>query len=189
MRAIALAAALAVAPAVQAQKDVGDPLEHFLATKAIGGVKRKLDEGVSRVAGDFNNDGLVDFALWQETDFSRHTGMLHLYFGRKDGRYAASGSIVVNAQTLFKPVPGAKGSARLFVCERRGAAETSLRGYAVNGFIVAAVPRDQLPASCNGENQANPICREACAGDTPLGVERLDVARFRANGFQAWIGR
>jgi hypothetical protein len=193
MKALVIAAALAAliaAPLAHAQKDVGDPLEDFLATRGIGGTKRTVDEGVSRVAGDFNNDGQIDVALWQKSDFSRRTGIMHLYLARKDGRFAASGTIVVSAQTLFKPIPREKGHADLLVCERRGAAgEGSPRGYAIDGFIVTDLRRDNLPASCAGADKAHPMCREACEGDTPLEIERLDIERFRANGLQAWITR
>jgi hypothetical protein len=172
---LAAAALLAAAPAARAQKDVGDPLEHFLGTAAPGRAGRTLDDGVARTVGDFNNDGLVDVALWQELDFGPYDGPVFLYLGRKDGRFAAGGTIVVAAETLFRPVPVEAGSAKLVVCERRGGAEAVAGGYALDGFIVSDLPRDGLP-------------RECPPGDA-VAVERLDVTRYRENGMQAWIRR
>jgi len=169
--ATALAAAALVGSAAQAQKDVGDPLEHFLATSAPGRAKRALDDGVVRAVGDFNNDGVADMALWQEPDFGPYSGPVFLYLGRKDGRFAAAGIIIVSAAELFKPVPVESGGAKLVVCERLGVAG----GYALDGFIVSDLARDQLPGEC-----------PKVAAFTP---ERLDVGRYRANGMQAWIKR
>ncbi len=173
--ALLAAALLAGAPGARAQKDVGDPLEHFLGTAAPGRAERTLDDGVARAVGDFNNDGLVDVALWQETDFGPYAGPVFLYLGRKDGRFAAAGTIVAGAGTLFKPVPAGTGSARLLVCERGGAGETVARGYALDGFIVSDLP----PAALPGE----------CPRVEGFAAERLDVRRYRANGVQAWISR
>jgi hypothetical protein len=39
----------AVAVPAAAQKDVGEPLEHFLATKTVDGQLRSLDDPVARV--------------------------------------------------------------------------------------------------------------------------------------------
>jgi len=167
---LAIAALLATGAA--AQRDVGDPLEHFLDTAPPGRAKRALDDGVARATGDFNNDGLADVALWQDADFGPHDGPVFLYLGRKDGRFAASGLIVVSAQRLFRPLPRGRGAGELLVC----AADASVAaGYAVDGFIVSDLARNALPKSCP-------------AGDAPE-VDRLDVARFRANGTQAWIRR
>jgi len=187
---VATALALFVGvPIAHAQKDIADPLEHFLQTTAPGRAQRVLDDGVARMRGDFNNDGLPDFALWQDPDFGPYGGSVYLYLGRKDGRYAASGTIVVSSATLFKPVPVDTGSARLLVCERRGG-EAVPAGYSLDGFIVADLPRDELPATCMGANRAQNICREACADDdAPPPIERLDVERYRASGFQAWVSR
>ena len=171
---LALAALLAalVADEATAQKDVADPLEHFLGTVPPGRAKRVLDHGVVRTSGDFNNDGLPDVALWQEPDFGPHDGPVFLYLGRKDGRFAASGLIVVSAQRLFQPLPRSRGSAQLLVCQPDAKVAG---GYAVDGFVVADLARDALPDACP-------------AGDAPA-VERLDVTRYRANGLQAWIRR
>ena len=161
-----------VAGEAAAQKDVADPLEHFLGTTPPGRAKRVLDDGVARTSGDFNNDGLPDVALWQEADFGPYDGPVFLYLGRKDGRFAASGLIVVSAQRLFHPLARERGSAQILVCEadaRVGA------GYAVDGFVVSDLARDALPDACPD-------------GDAP-GVELLDVGRYRANGLQAWIRR
>ena len=49
------------------------------------------------------------------------------------------------------------------------------RGYEVHGFIVAELPRAGLPRECGAEVMPE--------------VERLDMARYRANGLQAWIRR
>jgi hypothetical protein len=165
-------ALLLVAGAVQAQKDVADPLEHFLGTAPPGRAQRLLDDGVARTSGDFNNDGLPDVALWQEPDFGPHDGPVFLYLGRKDGRFAASGLIVVSAQRLFLPLARDRGSSALLVCE---ADAKVVAGYAVDGFIVTDLARGLLPDACP-------------AGDPPA-IERLDVARYRTNGFQAWIRR
>jgi hypothetical protein len=174
-RLLALLALALLAGEAAAQKDVADPLEHFLGTAPPGRAKRVLDDGVVRTSGDFNNDGLADIALWQETDFGPHDGPVFLYLGRKDGRFTASGLIVVSAQTLFRPLARERGSAQLLVCEAGGTDAKVVAGYAVDGFVVSDLARDSLPESCP-------------AGDAP-GVERLDVARYRANGLQAWIRR
>ena len=172
IRWLALVAAALIAGEAAAQKDVPDPLEHFLGTAPPGRAKRALDDGVARTSGDFNNDGLPDLALWQEADFGPHDGPVFLYLGRKDGRFAASGLIVVSSQRLFQPLPRSRGSAQLLVCE----ADAKVAGcYAVDGFVVSDLARDTLPDACP-------------AGDVPE-VERLDVVRYRANGFQAWIRR
>jgi hypothetical protein len=172
IRASALALTLAafLAGEAVAQKDVADPLEHFLGTAPPGRAKRVLDDGVARASGDFNNDGLTDLALWQEADFGPHDGPVFLYLGRKDGRYAASGLIVVSAQRLFRPRARERGAGELLVCE---ADAKVVSGYAVEGFIVSDLARDALPEACP-------------AGDAPE-VERLDVVRYRANGLQAWL--
>jgi hypothetical protein len=171
IRRLVLALAF-VAGEAAAQKDVADPLEHFLGTAPPGRAKRVLDDGVARTSGDFNNDGLPDVALWQELDFGPHDGPVFLYLGRKDGRFAASGLIVVGAGTLFRPLAGDRGSAQLLVC---GADAKVVTGYAVDGFIVTDLAREALPEAC-------PV------GETPE-IERLDVARYRTNGLQAWIRR
>jgi hypothetical protein len=172
---LAAAALLAGAPEAREQKDVGDPLEHFLETAAPGRAGRTLDDGVVRAAGDFNNDGLADVALWQESDFGPYDGPVFLYLGRKDGRFAAAGTIVVAAGTLFRPVPVDAGSAQLVVCERGGAGAKVASGYAIDGFIVSDLPREVLPRECPRVEV--------------FAVERLDVMRYRENGIQAWISR
>ena len=172
IRYLVLLAAALVAGEAAAQKDVADPLEHFLSTAPPGRAKRVLDDGVARASGDFNNDGLPDVALWQEVDFGPHDGPVFLYLGRKDGRFAASGLIVVSAQRLFLPLARERGAGQLLVCE---ADAKVAAGYAVEGFVVSDLARNALPDACP-------------TGDTP-GVERLDVARYRANGLQAWIRR
>ena len=169
---LGLALAALIAGETAAQKDVADPLEHFLGTAPPGRAKRALDDGVARTSGDFNNDGLPDVALWQEPDFGPFDGPVFLYLGRKDGRFAASGLIVVSAQRLFRPLARERGSGQLLVCE--GDMKV-VAGYAVDGFVVADLARDALPDACP-------------AGDAPE-VERLDVARYRTNGLQAWIRR
>jgi hypothetical protein len=174
IRRVLLLFALAalIAGEAAAQKDVADPLEHFLGTAPPGRAKRALDDGVARASGDFNNDGLADVALWQEPDFGPHDGPVFLYLGRKDGRFTASGLIVVSSQRLFQSLARGRGSAQLLVCE---ADAKVTGGYAVDGFVVANLGRDALPDACP-------------AGDAPA-IERLDVGRYRANGLQAWIRR
>ncbi len=171
IRRLVLAAGVAlVAAEAAAQKDVADPLEHFLGTAPPGRAKRVLDDGVARAGGDFNNDGLPDVALWQEADFGPHDGPVFLYRGRKDGRFTASGLIVVNTQRLFLPLARERGSGQLLVCEPDAKVAA---GYAVDGFVVSDLARNALPDACP-------------AGDAPE-VERLDVVRYRVNGLQAWI--
>jgi len=172
IRSVLLLAAALVAGEAAAQKDVADPLEHFLGTAPPGRAKRVLDDGVARASGDFNNDGLPDVALWQEADFGPHDGPVFLYLGRKDGRFTASGLIVVSAQRLFLSLARERGSGQLLVCQ---ADAKVAAGYAVEGFVVSDLARNVLPDACP-------------TGDTPE-VERLDVARYRANGLQAWIRR
>jgi hypothetical protein len=166
-------AALAGAAApVAAQKDVGEPLEHFLGTKSVDGQWRTLEDAVLRVADDFNADGLPDVALWQAPDLAgRASGPVFLYMQRKDGRFAASGSVLVDPETLFRVLPGPDGGASLLVCH----ASAVTRGYAVSGFIVTELARGALP--------------KACAGGAAPAIERLDMSRYRANGVQAWIRR
>ena len=171
LAALFAALAAAAAPAL-AQKDVGDPLEHFLATKAVDGQRRQLDDPVARLVDDFNADGTPDVALWQARDLvGRHGGPVFLYFMRKDGRFAAAGSILADPDTLFRIVTAPGGGARLLVCHS-GAVT---RGYEVNGTIVTELPRGGLPRECGAE--------------VVPAVERLDMARYRANGMQAWIRR
>jgi hypothetical protein len=172
IRLLALVASALLAGEAAAQKDVGDPLEHFLDTAPPGRAKRAVDDGVARATGDFNNDGLADVALWQDADFGPSDGPVFLYFGRKDGRFAAAGLIVVSAERFFRPVARGRGSGALLVCSADSGVAA---GYAVDGFIVSDLARDALPKACP-------------AVDVPE-AERLDVARFRANGFQAWIRR
>ena len=162
----------AVAVPAAAQKDVGEPLEHFLATKTVDGQLRPLDDPVARLVDDFNADGMLDVALWQARDLAgRRAGPVFLYFTRKDGRFAAAGSILADPDTLFRVETAPGGGARLLVC-RSGAVT---RGYEVHGFIVAELPRAGLPRECGTEVMPE--------------VERLDMARYRANGLQAWIRR
>jgi hypothetical protein len=172
IRWLVLAAAALVAGEAAAQKDVVDPLEHFLETAPPGRAKRVVDDGVARASGDFNNDGLADVALWQEPDFGPHDGPVFLYLGRKDGRFTASGLIVVSAQRLFRPLARDRGSAQLLVCEADAKVAT---GYAVEGYVVSDLAHDALPEKCP-------------AGEAPE-IERLDLARYRSNGVQAWIRR
>jgi hypothetical protein len=166
------AALVAAATSAAAQKDVGEPLEHFLATKAVDGQWRQRDDPVARFVDDFNADGLPDVALWQARDLAgRRDGLVFLYFMRKDGRFAAAGSILADTDTLFRILKEPGGGARLLVCHS-GAV---MRGYAVNGSIVSELPRKELP--------------KACTGDVAPVAEQLDMARYRANGIQAWIKR
>lgn len=169
----ALCAALcAVAAPAAAQKDVGEPLEHFLATKTVDGQWRQLDDPVARFVDDFNADGMPDVALWQARDLAgRRAGPVFLYFARKDGRFAAAGSILADPDTLFRVAMEPGGGGRLLVCHS-GAVT---RGYEVNGYIVTELPRAGLPRECGADG-------------LPV-VERLDMARYRANGLQAWIRR
>jgi hypothetical protein len=170
--AASFAAFVAAASPAAAQKDVGEPLEHFLATKAVDGQVRSLDDPVTRVVDDLNADGLVDVALWQARDLAGHGyGPVFLYIQRKDGRFAASGSVLADAATLFRVVPERDGGARLLVCHAGAVA----RGYDVSGAIVAELPRRELP--------------KACGIDAAPPVERLDMTRYRATGMQAWIKR
>jgi hypothetical protein len=170
-RAACLAVLVAAAPPAVAQKDVGEPLQHFLATKAVNGQARHLDDPVARVVDDFNADGLPDVALWQLGDLAGHQAPVFLYMQRKDGRFAASGSVLADAATLFRVVPERAGGTRLFVCH----AGAVTRGYEVNGFIVAELAHGALPKGCDA--------------DPAPAVERLDMTRYRANGFQAWTRR
>ena len=166
------AALVAAATSAAAQKDVGEPLEHFLATKAVDGQWRQRDDPVARFVDDFNADGLPDVALWQARDLAgRRDGLVFLYFMRKDGRFAAAGSILADTDTLFRILKEPGGGARLLVCHS-GAV---MRGYAVNGSIVSELPQAGLPRECGAK--AIPA------------FERLDMARYRANGVQAWIRR
>jgi hypothetical protein len=169
----ALCAALcAVATPAAAQKDVGEPLEHFFATKTVDGQLRQPDDPVARLVDDFNADGTLDVALWQTRDHAGRRGApVFLYFTRKDGRFAAGGSILADPDTLFRVELEPGGGARLLVCHSRAVT----RGYEVNGYIVTELPRAGLPRECRAE-------------ETPA-VERLDMARYRASGFQAWIRR
>jgi hypothetical protein len=163
--------AAAAAPAA-AQKDVGDPLEHFFATKAVDGQGRHLDDPVARLVDDFNADGMPDVALWQARELvGPRGGPVFLYLMRKDGRFAAAGSILADPDTLFRIVTAPGGGARLLVCPF-GAVT---RGYEVNGTIVTELPQGGLPRECGA--------------DGVPAVERLDMARYRANGMQAWIKR
>jgi hypothetical protein len=163
---LGVALAAGAAPAA-AQRDVGDPLEHFLATKNASGQRRTLDDPVLRIGEDFNNDGLVDVALWQPRDLGDGAGPVFLYMQRKDGRFAASGSVVADEKTLFRVAPAGSGMARLLVCGRRR--------YEVSGFIVTELPADGAATEC--------------PDGAPEGVERLDAARFKTSGVQAWIRR
>jgi len=167
---LGFALAALIAGEAAAQKDVADPLEHFLGTAPPGRAKRVLDDGVARASGDFNNDGHADLALWQEADFGPHDGPVFLYLGRKDGRYTASGLVVVSAERLFRSRARERGAGELLVCE----ADASVAaGYAVEGFVVSDLARGALPGECPD-------------ADAPE-VERLDVVRYRVNGLQAWI--
>jgi len=170
IRWLAFFAAAFLAAEAAAQKDVADPLEHFMGTAPPGRAKRVLDDGVARASGDFNNDGHPDVALWQDADFGPHDGPVFLYLGRKDGRFTASGLIVVSAQRLFLSLARERGSGQLLVCEADARVAS---GYAVEGFVVSDLARSALP--------------EACPAGDALEIERLDVARYRVNGLQAWI--
>jgi hypothetical protein len=153
-----------------AQKDVGEPLEHFLATKSVDGQWRTLEDQLLRIAEDLNADGLPDVALWQARDLAGRSGLVFLYMQRKDGRFAAAGSILVDPETLFRVVPEQDGSgARLLVCH----VSAVTRGYVVSGSIVTELARRELPRACTGD--AAPV------------AERLDMTRYRANRMQAWI--
>jgi hypothetical protein len=171
-----------------AQKDVADPLQHFLASAAPERARRVLDDGVARLSGDFNNDGLADVALWQEVDLGPDTGPVWLYLRRKDGRYTAAGSIVVASRMLFTSMPIEHGSAKLLFCDWRGD-QAVPAGYSLQGSIVADLPRAELPTSCAGADGAGAVCREACGEHAIPDVERLDIARYRMNRFEAWIAR
>jgi hypothetical protein len=170
------------------RRTVADPLQHFLASTARERAKRTLEDGVARLSGDFNNDGLTDFALWQEMDFGLAAGPVWLYLRRKDGRYAAAGSIIVASRTLFTSMPIERDSAKLLFCDGRGDGAAPA-GYSVQGFIISDLPRAELPASCAGTDGANAVCRETCGQQVVPDVERLDVGRYRMNGFEAWIAR
>ena len=170
--AASFAALFAVVAPAAAQKDVGEPLEHFFATKTVDGQLRQPDDPVARLVDDFNADGMLDVALWQTRDHAgRRGGPVFLYFSRKDGRFAAAGSILADPDTLFRVVAEPGGGARLLVCH----AGAVTRGYEVHGFIVTELPRAGLPRECGAEAMPE--------------VERLDMARYRASGLQAWIRR
>jgi hypothetical protein len=173
--ACCLALAALAAPAA-AQKDVGDPLEHFLGTRAADGAKRTLESPVLRLVEDFNNDGLIDVGLWQPRDFGAQSGPVFLYIQRKDGRFAAAGTVVAASGTLLRVAPDGTGSARVLVCIARGPGAPVPSGYEVSGSIVTALPRERLSDACAG------------SGGAP-GAERLDAERFLQNGTQAWIRR
>ena len=185
---LAAAAAALAAPAA-AQRDVGDPLGHFLGTHGTDGAKRSLQYPVLRLTDDFNNDGLVDVGLWQPQDFVGRTGPVFLYIQRKDGRFAAAGSVVAAADTLLRVAPGEAGSARLLVCAARSADAAVPSGYEVHGSIVTELPRDGLPEACSAANRDSAACREFCGAQAPPPVERLDAARYLKNGTEAWIRR
>jgi hypothetical protein len=183
------AAAAALAFPAAAQKDVGDPLEHFLGTRGADGAKRSLAHPVLRLTDDFNNDGLVDVGLWQPHDFVGRAGPVFLYIQRKDGWFAAAGSVVAAADTLFRVAPGEAGSARLLVCAARGADADVPAGYEVHGAIVTELPREGLPDDCLAANRDSAACREFCGAQAPPQVERLDAARYLKNGTEAWLRR
>ena len=170
--AAGLAALLALTAPALAQKDVGEPLEHFLATKSVDGKTRSFDDPVARLVDDFNADNLPDVALWQESERAED-GLrpVYLYMTRKDGRFAAAGSVLADAATLFHVAPQRPRGARLLVCHDGAVA----RGYEVSAFIVAELPRAELP--------------KACPDEPAVAIERLDMARYRANGVQAWVRR
>ena len=181
---------VALAAGVQqafAQRDVADPLEDFLSMAAPDGAKRTPAGGVSRVIGDFNNDGRPDIALWQAADFGPQSGEVYLYLGRKDGRFTMSGTIIVSAVSLFKAVPVEKGIARLLVCAHGRGDETIASGYSLEETIVNNLPKDESPKRCTASNRSERICREACADESLPLVEQLDVERYRTAGFEAWI--
>lgn len=173
MRGLAHGACLAVivgfgTPAF-AQKDVGDPLEHFLSTRTIDGEARTLDDPVARLVDDFNADDLPDVALWQERErTAADERPVHLYMARKDGRFAAAGSVLAATAMIFRVVPERPRGGRLIVCRESAV----VRGYEVSAFIVTELARADLPQACP-------------AGPAPV-VERLDTARYRANGLQTW---
>jgi hypothetical protein len=168
-RAAALAAMLALAAPAAAQKDVGDPLEHFLSTRTVDGKARTLDDPVTRLVDDFNADSLLDVAIWQERERTAAGDRpVHLYMERKDGRFAAAGSVLADAASIFRVVPERPRGARLVVCRDSAV----VRGYEVSAFIVTELARADLPQACP-------------AGPAPV-VERLDTARYRANGLQTW---
>lgn len=171
-RTLCLAVVVAFAAPAFAQKDVGEPLDHFVSTRTADGRTRTLDDAVVRLVDDFNADSLPDVALWQERERAAD-GLrpVYLYMQRKDGRFAAAGSVRAEAATVFRVVPEQPRGARLLVC-RDGAVT---RGYEVSAFIVAELPRADLPKAC-------PVAPEAA-------IERLDVGRYRASGVQAWTRR
>jgi hypothetical protein len=168
-RGVCFAVLVAFGTPAFAQKDVGDPLEHFLATRAVDGKARTLDDPVARLVDDFNADDLPDVALWQERERAAAGDRpVHLYMARKDGRFAAAGSVLADAATIFRVVPERPRGGRLVVCRESAV----VRGYEVSAFIVTELARADLPQACP-------------AGQAPV-VERLHTARYRANGLQAW---
>lgn len=171
-RGACLAVLIAFGTPAFAQKDVGEPLEHFLSTKTVDGKARTLDDPVARVVDDFNADSLPDVGLWQERErVAKGDRPVHLYMQRKDGRFAAGGSVLADAETIFRVVPERSRGARLVVCHDGAVA----RGYEVSAFIVAELPGAELP--------------KACPAEPAPAIERLDMARFRASGIQAWTRR
>jgi len=185
----AAAAAAALALPAAAQKDVGDPLEHFLGTHGADGAKRSLEYPVLRLVDDFNNDGLPDVGLWQPHDFMARSGPIFLYIQRKDGRFAAAGSVVAATDTLLRVAPGETGSARLLVCAARGPDSGVPSGYEVHGAIVTELPRDGLPDTCSAANRDSAACRQFCGAHSPPPAERLDAERYLKSGIEAWIRR
>jgi hypothetical protein len=167
-----LAVLIAFGTPALAQKDVAEPLEHFLSTRTVDAKTRTLDDPVARVVDDFNADRLPDVGLWQEHErVATGDRPVHLYMQRKDGRFAAAGSVLADAERIFRVVPERPRGARLVVC-RDGAVA---RGYEVSAFIVAELPPAELP--------------QACPVEPAAAIERLDMTRYRANGLQAWTRR
>jgi hypothetical protein len=171
-RTVCLAVMFAFAAPAPAQKDVGEPLEHFLSTRTVDGKARTLEDPVARVVDDFNADDLPDVALWQERERAAAGARpVHLYMQRKDGRFAAGGSVLADPETIFRVVPERPRGARLVVCHDGAVA----RGYEVSAFIVTELASAELPKAC-------------AALPAPV-IERLDPARYRASGIQAWTRR
>ena len=142
-----------------------DPLHHFLASAVPERAKRVLDDGVARLSGDFNNDGLPDVALWQEADLGPDTGPVWLYLRAKTAAILPRDRSLSHPECYSPRCPSSTVRRKLFFCDWRGD-QAVPAGYSLQGFIVADLPRAELPTSCAGADGAGAVCREAC-GEMP----------------------
>ena len=156
----------------------------FWARSGIGGAQRILDEGVSRLTGDFNNDGLGRFRALAKNRFQpphRH----HVSLPPR-GKTAAMrrGHRSSSARRRFSSsMPMKKAARNCFVLRLARSSRNQSAGYALHGFIVADLPRDELPASCTGADRRARFAGKRAGCMRSPDVERLDIERFRINRF------